>query len=106
MKKVLFWTLVLSIAAGIAWAGPADKTHSITVPVINAVLKPGVGQEKTTALCGICHSLDYITMQPAFSRSQWTAVVNKMIKAMGAPILEADKKVIVDYLATIYGNGT
>ncbi len=84
---------------------PKGTVHSIELPDIKTTLKPGPGVEKTSGLCAICHSLDYITMQPLFPRAQWTATVNKMIKVMGAPINEEDSKTIIDYLSTEYGNG-
>src|SRR5688500_2112913 len=40
------------------------------------------GREKA-AQCGACHSLDYIRMNSRFlDLAGWTAVVNKMIKAL------------------------
>jgi hypothetical protein len=87
-------------------AAPAgNSVKSIDLPVIQVDLKPGPGVEKTSALCTICHSLDYITMQPPFSRAQWTGTVTKMVKVMGAPISEDDAKTIIEYLSTSYGNG-
>jgi hypothetical protein len=79
--------------------------HSIQIPVVPVNLKPGPGLDKVSTLCNICHSTDYITMQPPFPRGTWTAEVNKMIKVMGAPINEEDAKTIIDYLATNYGTG-
>jgi hypothetical protein len=54
---------------------------------------------------GICHSLDYITMQPRVSKTQWTATVNKMINVMAAPIPKSDAQIIIEYLAEHYGTG-
>ncbi len=79
--------------------------NSIDLPVIQTELKPGPGLDKVTTLCNICHSVDYITMQPAFPKATWTAEVNKMIKVMGAPINEEDAKTIINYLGTEYGTG-
>ncbi len=79
--------------------------RSIDLPVIQVDLRQGPGVDKTSTLCNICHSLDYITMQPPFSREQWTGSVNKMIKVMGAPIKDDDAKTIIEYLSTSYGNG-
>lgn len=83
-----------------------SPVHSIELPVIQTELKPGPGQDKVATLCNICHSVDYITMQPPFPRATWTAEVNKMIKVMGAPINEDDAKTIINYLATEYGTGS
>ena len=82
-----------------------DAVHSIELPVIPVQLKSGPGLDKVSTLCNICHSTDYITMQPPFARSTWTAEVNKMVKVMGAPINEDDAKTIVNYLVAAYGTG-
>ena len=67
-------------------------------------LKPGAGRDKVEANCVACHSLDYIVANsPFMNRQVWDAEVTKMIKAFGAPISDADAKVIVDYLVTNYG---
>ncbi len=67
-------------------------------------LKDGPGKQAVEANCSMCHSLDYIPMNsPFLDRKGWEGSVNKMIKAMGAPIAEADVQTIVDYLAAQYG---
>ena len=67
-------------------------------------LKDGPGKQAVEANCSMCHSLDYIPMNsPFLDRKGWEGSVNKMIKAMGAPIADADVQTIVDYLATQYG---
>ncbi len=103
MAKEMILLIVLSLAAGLSHAASQATLHSIELPQIYTELRAGYGKEKVEALCGICHSLDYITMQPRFSRSQWTGVINKMIKVMGAPINEDDASIIVNYLVKDYG---
>jgi len=109
--KNLFMILTFAaiIAAPVIVQGEAgqDKggVNSIELPVIQTELKPGPGLDKVSTLCNICHSVDYITMQPAFPRATWTAEVNKMIKVMGAPINDEDAKTIINYLGTEYGTG-
>jgi len=52
----------------------------------------------------MCHSLDYITMNAKLlDRAGWEKAVIKMINIMGAPINDADKQTIIDYLAQKYG---
>ena len=102
MKKILL-AIPLLLIAGFASAGPQNSVRSIVLPNIQTELKAGEGKEKTMAFCAICHSLDYITMQPRLTRAQWTATVNKMIK-FGAPINEDDSQKIIDYLTTQYGS--
>jgi mono/diheme cytochrome c family protein len=67
-------------------------------------LKPGPGKDIVEGNCAACHSLDYIPMNSRFADAKlWDAEVTKMIKAMGAPIGDADKQTIVDYLVKNYG---
>jgi mono/diheme cytochrome c family protein len=67
-------------------------------------LKKADGLDKVEANCQACHSLDYIpTNSPFLNPAGWDAEVNKMIKAFGAPIEEADAKAIADYLKKNYG---
>jgi hypothetical protein len=67
-------------------------------------LKEARGRSLVEANCSMCHSMDYIQMNsPFLDRKGWEASVNKMIKAMGAPVAEADVQNIVDYLVSQYG---
>ncbi len=104
MKKIIFLLIILTVA-GFAYAQSKEGLHSIELPAVKTDLAAGEGKDTTEKYCSICHSLDYITMQPKFTKAQWTAEVNKMIKVMGAPIPEADAKIITDYLAAQYGTG-
>ncbi len=112
MKNLLLVLTVVMLAAVpvvVRSQGQAGQdrgaVHKLELPVIEVRLKSGPGLDKVSTLCNICHSLDYITMQPPFPRSTWTAEVNKMIKVMGAPINDDDAKTIVNYLAANYGTG-
>jgi sulfite dehydrogenase (cytochrome) subunit B len=106
-------TMLMALLFGTAYAQDAvsqassreGTTRSITIPTVRIELKEGEGRVKTETYCNICHSVDYITMQPKFPRSQWTATVNKMIKTFGAPIPPEDAGTIITYLSTLYGTG-
>ncbi len=81
--------------------------RTVTLPAETAKLKesilPGymIAQQK----CAICHSADYINLQPpGMALKQWTAEVTKMQHAYGAPITDDDIKLIGQYLAVTYGN--
>ena len=90
MKTLLVFALLCAFPA---FAGEGDIR-----------LKDAPGRELVAANCSMCHSLDYIQMNsPFLDRKGWEASVNKMIKAMGAPVAEADVQKIVDYLASQYG---
>ncbi len=68
-------------------------------------LKKAPGLEKVESHCSGCHSLDYIVMNSPFPNAAlWEAEVTKMIRAFGAPIGDADAKIIVDYLKANYGS--
>ena len=46
-------------------------------------------EQMVQAQCSLCHSVDYITTQPpGKDLAFWTAIVNKMIKVFGAPLLK------------------
>jgi hypothetical protein len=68
-------------------------------------LKDAPGRDVLLNNCAACHSLDYIkTNSPFPTQKVWDAEVTKMIKVFGAPISDADAKIIVDYLAKNYGS--
>ena len=92
--------LVLALAAA---AVAADKTIPMPADHAYATLRPGAGVEVTRQQCVSCHSTDYIVMQPHGNAKQWDGVVTKMIKVFGAPLSEADAKIITEYLARSYG---
>src|ERR1700680_3387978 len=85
----------------------ADATNNIALPPETARLKPsplpgyGIAIQK----CGICHSADYINLQPpGLSLTQWTAEMSKMQHVYGAPIDEAEINLLAIYLTSTYGD--
>jgi len=102
MTRALILALLVLALAGVATA--ADKT--ITLPPDNAyaTLAPGPGVEVTQRQCALCHSTDYIVMQPRGGAKQWEGVVTKMVKVFGAPVDDQDARTIVEYLSARYGN--
>ena len=67
-------------------------------------LKDRPGKNQVVSQCAMCHSLDYITVHSTIlDRAGWKKTVGKMINSMGAPINDADKQIIIDYLAQNYG---
>ncbi|MGO9378831.1 MAG: cytochrome C [Dissulfurispiraceae bacterium] len=102
MKRIFAIILLLAIGIGSAYSQGKD-VKQITLPNIQTEIAPGAGKEKVETLCNICHSVDYITMQPPGTKAQWTATVTKMRKVFGAPINDADAEVIINYLTAHYG---
>ena len=101
MRSILLYASV--VVALPLLVGAAEV--SITLPSDNAYaeLKPGPGVEVARTACTLCHSTDYIVMQPRGDVAQWQAVVTKMRQAFGAPISEPDARTIIQYLAKAYG---
>jgi hypothetical protein len=92
-KIVLLFAPLLAVASLVARGGEQDFR-----------LKDGPAADAVRANCSICHSLDYIQMNsPFMKRAGWEAEVRKMVKVMGAPVPEQDVAVLVDYLASAYG---
>jgi cytochrome c551/c552 len=59
-----------------------------------------VAQQK----CGICHSADYIELQPPnMTTPQWTAEALKMQHTYGAPIDDREIALLGEYLGVTYG---
>lgn len=88
-------TLLLAAVSAGAEAGPRNPPLSGLVP--------GTGHEKVVAYCSICHSTQYIPMNsPVLDAGGWEKTVTKMVQAYGAPIPEADQKLIVSYLSEHY----
>ncbi len=84
-------------AMSLALAGLAGAQES------KVELKDAPGKDKAMQ-CMACHSLDYIQMNSRFlDKAGWTASVNKMINAFGAPIAKEDVEPIATYLAQTYG---
>lgn len=109
MKNIILIISVLALltanfAPAQGQAAMATK-KSIVLPPETENLKPGKGLDLVQINCLVCHSGDYITMQPPFTKTQWTAEVKKMINVMGAKINEDDARIISNYLAENYGLG-
>ena len=71
---------------------------SFTFPSDPITFQPGPGSHIATTYCLICHSAEYIYMQPPHSRNHWEEIVHKMKKAFGCPIPESDMPALVTYL--------
>jgi sulfite dehydrogenase (cytochrome) subunit B len=82
-----------------------QKTISLPPDNAMATLAPGPGMEVARAICGLCHSTDYIVRQPRSAAPQWQAEVAKMVKVYGAPVNPDNERIIAEYLASAYGSG-
>ena len=112
--------LAYGIWGGVGRTGPGASTvHQTDVPATQLTardpvkqidleyhqpyLPPGPGHDAFAAQCVICHSPRYVLNQPRFPRKVWTAEVQKMVKAYGAPITPDQESEIVNYLVSWHG---
>jgi mono/diheme cytochrome c family protein len=100
--------MAASLALALAGAGAAaGGAEAIKLPKETAVLRPSAlaGYKIALEKCGICHSADYINLQPpGMTLAQWTAEVVKMQHAYGARLDDDDIKLLGIYLAAAYGD--
>ncbi len=105
--RIICFILILSgTALAEQAASGGGMVRTISLPVVKIDLKPGPGMDKTAGYCSVCHSLDYITSQPAFSKEKWGEIVAKMVKVFGAPIPQDVAKEITAYLGVAYGKSS
>lgn len=102
---------VLRVLAGfgcIAAVG-LSAAADIQLPQETAQLKPSdlPGFVVAAQKCALCHSADYINFQPpGMTKAQWTAEMTKMQHVYGAPISDAEVKLLGIYLAATYGDAS
>jgi len=80
--------------------------RNIELPEETSILKQSShpGHQLALQRCSICHSVDYINLQPPeMSLRQWIAEVGKMKSAYGASINDDEIKLIGEYLFLTYG---
>jgi len=75
----------------------------IRLPEWKPTLPAGEARDLVMVQCAMCHTPEYITLQPPLSRDAWTASVTKMRTTYGGPIPEEQVPKIVDYLVAING---
>ena len=81
----------------------ALKSVNIDLPAGDRMFPDGAGSEAANNNCLACHSAGMVLNQPALSKAQWRAEVNKMRTAYKAPIDPQDVDTIVNYLDSIKG---
>ena len=104
--------LPVTLLAAIAFSQPcaraesefAFKSISVDLPAGDRMFPKGVNSDAADANCLACHSAGMVLNQPALSKTQWRAEVDKMRTAYKAPIELKDVDAIVDYLAGLGGS--
>ena len=103
MLARLFILCVALLAFDAARVLAAGKVESLPpeTATLRASSLPGftIAQQR----CSICHSADYIELQPpGMSVAQWTAEMVKMQRTYGAPLEEREIPLLAEYLGAAY----
>jgi hypothetical protein len=77
------------------------KSVNVDLPFGDRMFPDGPGSEAVNNSCLACHSAGMVLTQPALSKEQWHAEVEKMRTAYKAPIDPKDVETIVNYLVAI-----
>ena len=96
------WPILLCLGLPIL----SGKALDIQLPPETGAFKQDAGAEIANGQCLICHSVEYVTMQPPMPRAFWKGSVQKMQQKYGAPIPEEQVEPVVDYLVRNYGVST
>lgn len=75
----------------------------IKLPSETASFKPAPGVEIANARCLVCHSVEYVSTQPALTKTFWASSVKKMREKYGAEIPDQQVEPLLDYLVETYG---
>ncbi len=79
------------------------RALDIQLPPETGAFKQDPAAEIANAQCLICHSVEYVTMQPPMPRPFWKSSIQKMQQKYGAPIPDGQVEQLADYLARNYG---
>jgi cytochrome c551/c552 len=101
MLQKLICTTVSTLSI---WAAAAPL--EIRLPSEVVAFKQDVGAEIANAQCLICHSVEYVTIQPPLPKSFWKGSIQKMQQKYGATIPEEQVEPLADYLTRNYGAAT
>lgn len=99
-------TIVILIAVGLLMLAvlvscQSSSSQPTQAPVSAGGASAADGQTLMNTRCSVCHSTDRI-MQAKKTPDQWDQTVTRMI-SHGAQLTDAEKTVLVDYLAKTYG---
>ncbi len=102
MKTRKFVPLVCCISTACALLAVAAPVK-YEAPPETAAFKDAPGVELAKQSCLLCHSADYVLIQPPLPRAFWEANIEKMRGKFGAPIPKDKVAPLADYFAENYG---
>ena len=77
------------------------KSVSVDLPFGDRMFPEGPGSDLVNNNCLACHSVGMVLNQPALSKAQWHAEIEKMRTAYKAPIDPKDVDPMADYLVKL-----
>jgi len=84
--------------------GMAEETGQhplvVSLPTDPVTFQPGSGIHLASGYCLICHSAEYVYMQPLHEKETWGRIVHKMKQVFGCPIPDKQIPVLVKYLVS------
>jgi sulfite dehydrogenase (cytochrome) subunit B len=104
-KPNRFAAITFAVCAGATWtvsAAEQSQVVKVDLPAETARLAPRPNVA-SAQVCMVCHSVDYVYMQPPLTSEQWRGEVLKMKNTFGAPIADGDVDEIVTYLMSQNG---
>ncbi len=75
----------------------------IELPKETGSFKSAPGSDLANGQCLVCHSVEYVLMQPPMKQAFWAASVKKMREKFGAAIADDQVEPLVKYLTDSYG---
>jgi cytochrome c5 len=101
VNLISLW-LVMMVVLVACNAGSSQPTQAPPVATTLPAEKPAMdGATLLDTRCSTCHSTDRVK-QAKKTRDQWDQTVTRMV-GKGAQLTEAEKTVLLDYLAKTYG---
>ena len=92
--------LVMGIL-NLAFADTSQQSATpIELPSDPYSFQPGKGSTIASGFCAICHSAEYVYIQPPHPEATWEKIVHKMKSAFGCPIPEDQIAQLVEYLVS------
>lgn len=99
-------TVARAVSALASLAAASAFAVTIDLPKETTQLKDAPGVDLVQRACSVCHSYDYIAIQPPGKPlAFWKAEVEKMKKVYGASIPDDQIEPIAQYLTRAYGDG-
>jgi len=98
---VLFACFAFAPLRGHAEGKLVLQSLSVDLPDSDRTFPSAPGSDTANNNCLACHSAGMVLNQPAMSKTQWTAEVNKMRTAYRAPINPKDVGAIANYLVSL-----